>query len=90
MDRLGVDVDLVRIAEFKGAMEPFILNEQSEPVRENKNALLDDVFARLVAAIAEAGSARGGAGARRCRRAKVRALIDRGVFTPARGRAGRV
>ena len=48
MDRLGVSVDLVRIAEFKGAMEPFILNQQSEPVRDNKNRLLDDVFDRLV------------------------------------------
>jgi len=67
MDTLGVNVDLVRIAEFKGAMEPFIMNEQSPPVRENKNALLDDVFQRLLAAVARArtsGWPRPGRGAR--------------------------
>ncbi len=84
MDRLGVSVDLVRIAEFKGAMEPFILNQQSEPVRDNKNRLLDNVFDRLVAAIAQGreSAAHGpGAGAQ-LTDAKVRALIDRGGLTP--------
>ena len=89
MDRLGVSVDLVRIAEFKGAMEPFILNQQSEPVRDNKNRLLDNVFDRLVASIAEGRenarkSAAHGAseGEQRLTDAKVRALIDRGGLTP--------
>ena len=44
----------MRIGEFKGAMEPFVFDEQSAPVRANKNDLLDDVFAPLVA-----GSPRG-------------------------------
>ena len=79
MDRLGVSVDLVRIAEFKGAMEPFILNQQSEPVRDNKNRLLDNVFDRLVALIAQG---RERAGDQRLTEAKVRALIDRGGLTP--------
>ena len=48
MDTLGVNVDLVRIGEFKGAMEPFVFDEQSAPVRANKNDLLDDVFQRFV------------------------------------------
>ena len=81
MDRLGVSVDLVRIAEFKGAMEPFILNQQSEPVRDNKNRLLDNVYDRLVVAIAEGRARRGGAAAP-LTEAKVRALIDRGALTP--------
>ena len=38
MDRLGVHVDLVRIGAYKGAMEPFVMNEQSPDVRANKNA----------------------------------------------------
>ena len=29
MDRLGVNLELVRIGKFKGAMEPFIMTEQS-------------------------------------------------------------
>jgi len=81
MDHLGVAVDLVRIAEFKGAMEPFIANRQSEPVRENKNRLLDDVFGRLVTAISEGRQRAGGAGAA-LTPDKVREAIDRAAFTP--------
>jgi len=84
MDRLGVSVDLVRIAEFKGAMEPFILNQQSEPVRDNKNRLLDNVFDRLVASIAQgrASAAHGSGAGAQLNDGKVRALIDRGGLTP--------
>jgi protease-4 len=82
MDHLGVGVDLVRIAEYKGAMEPFILERQSEPVRENKNRLLDDVFERLVTAIAEGRRRAGGAAAGALSAAKVREAIDRAAFTP--------
>jgi protease-4 len=78
MDTLGVNVDLVRIAEFKGAMEPFVFNEQSAPVRDNKNALLDDVFQRLLATVARARSGPG----RVMDEARVRVLVDRGNFTP--------
>jgi protease-4 len=78
MDTLGVNVDLVRIAEYKGAMEPFIMNEQSAPVRENKNALLDDVFGRFLSVVARARTG----GGRVLDEARVRMLIDRGLFTP--------
>jgi protease-4 len=78
MDRLGVNVDLVRIAEFKGAMEPFVVTQNTAPVRENKNQLLDDVFGRVVAAIVAGRSTAG----RSLDEARVRALIDRGLFTP--------
>jgi protease IV len=81
LDHVGVGVDLVRIAEFKGAMEPFIANRQSDPVRENKNRLLDDVFERLVAAIADGRRRAGGAGAA-LTPAKVHEVIDRAAFTP--------
>jgi len=80
MDQLGVNVDLVRIGEFKGAMEPFIMTEQSPPVRENKNALLDDVFGRVVTAISVARS--GGVRGTTMDEARVRLLVDRGLFTP--------
>ena len=78
MDTLGVNVDLVRIAEYKGAMEPFVFEEQSAPVRANKNALLDDVFHRFVATVARARTA----GGRVIDEARVRTLVDRGLFTP--------
>jgi len=77
MDRLGVHLELVRVGAFKGAMEPFILTEQSPAVRENKNQLLDDVYNRVTAGIA-ADRTRAG---HPMDAAIVRGLIDRGIFS---------
>jgi protease-4 len=81
LDSLGVSVDLVRIAQWKGAMEPFVMKEQSEPVRENRNAVLDDVFSHLIAGIARGRDERG------LQPAGVRALVDKGLFTPVEAKA---
>jgi protease-4 len=83
MDHLGVDVQLVRIAEFKGAMEPFIVDQQSEPVKQNRNQLLDDVYDRLIAAVVLDRRRAGGVAAAALTPARLRALIDRGLYTPA-------
>jgi protease-4 len=80
LDRLGIEVDLVRIAEYKGAMEPFVMNGQSSPVAANRNAILDDVFARLLASVADGRSARG------LDQTKVRGLVDRAAFSPDEAR----
>ena len=85
MDRLGVEVQLVRIAEYKGAMEPFIMTEQSEPVRRNRNELMDDVYARVLGGIAAGRASAGTAGARAA--ATLRALVDTAAFTPVEANA---
>jgi protease-4 len=77
MDRLGVHLELVRVGAFKGAMEPFIMTEQSPAVRENKNQLLDDVYNRVTAGIA-ADRTRAG---HPMDAAIVRGLVDRGIFS---------
>jgi protease-4 len=59
LDRLGVQVQLVRIAEYKGAMEPFVMTANSEPVRQNRNAMLDDQYSRLLEGIARGRAGRG-------------------------------
>jgi protease IV len=82
MDRIGVHVDLVRIGAFKGAMEPFILNEQSPEVRANKNRILDDVFGRLVSTLAEDRTRAG----QTMDAAKVKAFVDRGIFNASSAR----
>jgi protease-4 len=88
MDTLGVRVDLVRIAEFKGAMEPFVMNESSAPVRWNKDQILDDVYDRLVNSVAlDRRRSAGGAVAAGLTPEKVRELIQRGLFTPQEAQA---
>ena len=77
LDRLGVQVDLVRIAEYKGAMEPFVMTGQSAPVAANRNAILDDNFGRLLAGVADGRRAQG------LDQAKLRDLVDRAVFSSA-------
>ena len=77
MDRLGVHLELVRVGAFKGAMEPFVMTEQSPAVRDNKNQLLDDVYGRVTAAIA-ADRTRAG---HPMDAPIVRGLIDRGIFS---------
>lgn len=84
MDRLGVAVELVRIAEFKGAMEPYIMTGQSGPVRENRNQLLDDVYARILDGIAtgRASSWAPPAVASALQAAHLKDLTNLGAFTP--------
>jgi protease IV len=83
MDRVGVKAELVRIGAHKGAMEPFVMTEQSPDVRANKTRLLDDVFERMLTTIA-LDRARIG---KRVDVADVRKLVDRGLFTPAQAQA---
>ncbi len=78
MDRIGVRVDLVRIGPYKGAMEPFILTEQSPEVRANKTRLIDEVYARVTDGIAVDRTRTG----HRMDGAAVRAAVDRALFTP--------
>jgi protease IV len=77
LDQLGVAVELVRIAEYKGAMEPFVFSGQSQPVRDNRNAMLDDLFARIKSGITRA-RARNGVDQNR-----IASLFDRGLFSAA-------
>jgi protease IV len=47
-DRLGVRFEVVRRGDYKSAVEPQILHEPSEFVREQELALLDQLHARLI------------------------------------------
>jgi protease-4 len=77
MDKLGVGVDLVRIAEYKGAMEPFVMPHQSEPVLQNRTAVLDDLYQRLGDGIVAGRKGRGvDAG-------NFKALLDKGLYSAA-------
>ncbi|HET9597006.1 MAG TPA: S49 family peptidase, partial [Anaeromyxobacteraceae bacterium] len=77
LDKLGVAVEVVAIGRYKNAPDALVRTDMSEAQREVTERLLDDVFAREVRAIAEA---------RRLPEAKVRELVDVGVFTAEEAR----
>ncbi|HEX8560167.1 MAG TPA: signal peptide peptidase SppA [Pyrinomonadaceae bacterium] len=66
-DKLGVYWDAYQIAEFKNAPESFTREDMSEGERVTLNSLLDEIFNRYVAQVAES---------RRKSPEDVRALVD--------------
>ena len=52
-DKLGVDVEVEKAGEFKGAAETLSERQMSAPNREMANSLLDSIDAQFVAGIAE-------------------------------------
>jgi protease-4 len=75
--RLGVAFDVVRAGAYKTAPEPLVRPGPSPEAREQRDAVLDDVFDRTVAALAVG---------RRLPEARVREIVDRGVFTAEEAR----
>ena len=53
LDLLGVQMDVVRCGEFKGAVEPFMLSTMSEHLRAHYRAMLERMNDDLVRRIAE-------------------------------------
>ncbi|MFT3917159.1 MAG: signal peptide peptidase SppA [Anaeromyxobacteraceae bacterium] len=70
--RLGIAVEVVKVGAYKSATEPLVRMESSPEAREAEDALLDDVYGRLVGDLA-AG--------RKLAPERVRALLAQGVFT---------
>lgn len=53
LDRLGVKVDLVRIGNYKASPESFTRDAPSEPARLQRQALVEDIYQRVVGEIAQ-------------------------------------
>ncbi|MEQ8764232.1 MAG: signal peptide peptidase SppA [Planctomycetota bacterium] len=53
MDLLGIRADVVRVGEFKGAVEPFTLSHMSQHLREHYLAMVTSMNDALVSLIAE-------------------------------------
>jgi protease-4 len=75
--RLGVAFEVVRAGAYKTAPEPLTRTGPSPEAREVTASILDEVYAREVAAIVAA---------RGIPEAEVRALVDRGLFTSEEAR----
>jgi protease-4 len=52
LDKIGVEVEVERVEEYKNAPEPFIFDRPSEPCRQQINRILDGLYAELVTSIA--------------------------------------
>ena len=81
LSRLGVAFDVVAIGRYKNAPDPLIRRDMSDAQREVTDRILDEVFARQVRAIA---SARG------LDEARVRELIDVGIFNAEQALAAKL
>lgn len=68
----GVRADFVRIGRFKSAPEQLTNDRPSDAASEQENALLDDLFARLVADLARD---------REVSRERARRFVDEGPYT---------
>lgn len=76
--RAGITFDVIARGAYKNAPEPLVRAGSSPESREVTNALLDDVFGRLVADVAAA---------RKLAPEKVRALVDTGLFGAEQAKA---
>lgn len=71
LSKLGVSFQAVAVGRYKNAPDSLARGDMSAAEREVREAVLEDVFARQVAAIAEA---------RKLPEAGVRDLVDQGLF----------
>ena len=72
LDKLGVEAEILQVGAFKGAAEPLTRSSMSPQLREQYEAFVGDLFEQLVERVSEDRS---------IPQARVRDLIDRGVFT---------
>lgn len=54
LDKLGVDMQVVKVGTYKSAVEPFTLTGPSEPARQQLSLLLGDMWKEIAAEMAEA------------------------------------
>lgn len=54
LEKIGVDVQVVKVGTYKSAVEPFILDKMSEPSREQQQLYLDNIWSDISSRIADA------------------------------------
>ncbi|QEG34474.1 signal peptide peptidase SppA [Bythopirellula goksoeyrii] len=52
LGKIGVEADMLHVGESKGAAEPLMRHNMSEPVRKNLTALVDDLYDQMLTTIA--------------------------------------
>ena len=77
LDKLGIQADFIQIGDFKGAAEPMTRNTMSPEFRAQYESVINDYYEFIVQSIAED---------RKLDPAKVKSLIDTGLFTAEQAR----
>lgn len=72
LEKVGVEVQVVKVGTYKSAVEPFILDNMSEPSREQQQLYLGNIWQTVASTIADA---------RGVDEAKVNEWADNFVFT---------
>ena len=78
LDKIGIEFQELRMGRYKSAVESFTRTEPSDAVREESQAILDDLFDEYLDAIAENRS---------LQPVVARSLVDTAVFLPEDARA---
>jgi protease-4 len=74
LDKLGVKADMLQVGDYKGAAEPMTRSQMSPEFRRQFESVIDDLYANLTETIAAERKLGG---------ARVKELLDRGLFTAA-------
>lgn len=53
MNKVGVDMQIIRVGKFKSAVEPFMLTEMSDANRKQTKQLLEDIWGQMLKEISE-------------------------------------
>jgi protease-4 len=72
LDKIGIEVEDLKMGKYKGALEPFTRRDMSQPLRESLEALVDDLYSEMTATIAAD---------RHMNELVVKSLMDHGLFT---------
>ncbi|MCC7086239.1 MAG: signal peptide peptidase SppA [Pirellulales bacterium] len=71
-DMIGVKADMLQVGDFKGAAEPYTRTNMSPEFRKQTETVVEDYYKQMISTIAAD---------RKIDPAKVKALIDEGLFT---------
>lgn len=53
LDKVGVSMQIIKVGTYKSAVEPFILNEMSEPARRQSQEYVDSIWQYISGTVAE-------------------------------------
>ena len=73
LEKLDIEADMIAMGKFKSGVEPYMRDSMSDAFRESMTSLLDDIYAQMLAKIAD--------GRDKITTDDAAELIDRGPFT---------